>query len=75
VAVGAPAVRNSAPGQAASAVKAFSAVATGPPFDTLIKGVILPSIAARSCAAFILYSDLSRIFTQGVFSSSFSAAT
>ena len=68
-------VGNSAPGQTASAVKAFSAVAAGPPFDTLIGCLVLPSITARSGAAFILNFDSSRIFTQGVLSSSFTAAT
>jgi hypothetical protein len=74
-AVFASAVGNSAPGQTASAVKAFFAVAAGPSFNSHIRLVILPSIMACACATPILYSDLSPRFAQGVFSSSFSTET
>jgi hypothetical protein len=74
-AVFASAVGNSAPGQTASAVKAFSAVAAGPFFNTRIRLVILPSIMAWACATSILYTDFFPSFAQGVFSSSFSTET
>jgi hypothetical protein len=41
-------------GQAASAIKSFSAVATGPFFNTIVRLVAFPSIGARSCSAFVL---------------------
>ena len=43
-------------GQAASAIKSLSAVATGPSFNTIVRLVAFPSIGARSCSAFVLYN-------------------
>jgi hypothetical protein len=68
-AVFASAVGNSAPGQTASAVKTFPAVAAGPSFNAGISLMVLSSIISRTRTASILDVDLLPIFGQGVFSS------
>ncbi len=56
--------------QAASAVKTFTAIFTGPPLDTRKRLMILPSVVSRSGSASILYFCIAPFCAQGIFSSS-----
>jgi hypothetical protein len=68
-AIFASALGNSAPGQTASAVKTFSAIAAGPSFNAGMRLMVFSSIISRTRPASILDVDLPPIFDQGVFSS------
>lgn len=70
-----PAIGSPSSGQAASAIKSFSSVATGPFFNTSVRLVVFPSIFTCSCSAFVLYEYLLSLFTQVFPSSYFSAVS